>query len=147
VSPADKPPRRRALGREAIQALLATPIIAKTSHFALHGRAAEPAGEDLSTDDAPGKNASVDKPAPIGSGLAVMVPKRHARRAVTRNLIKRQARNLFDRHAAAAAGTAWLVRLRRAFDAAQFPSAASPALRSAVRGELDRLWSQAREAR
>jgi ribonuclease P protein component len=138
-----KPSRPKALGREAIQALMATPVVAKTPHFALHRQAVAPVASDLSTDDAPGKNASVDKTARPGPGLAVMVPKRHAKRAVTRNLIKRQARDSFARHAEAAVGAACLIRLRRGFEPAQFPSAASPALRAAARVELERLWALA----
>ena len=50
-----------------------------------------------------------------GLWLGCVVPKRHARRAVTRSLLKRQIRGAFDRHAAALAGGLWLVRLRAPF--------------------------------
>jgi ribonuclease P protein component len=68
-----------------------------------------------------------------------VVPKRHARRAVTRSLLKRQLRSAFERHAAGLPAGLWLVRLRQPFAVAEFPSAASPALASAVRSELDTL--------
>ena len=75
------------------------------------------------------------------------MPKRHARRAVTRSLLKRQIRSAFERHAAALAGGLWLVRLRSPFATQDFPSAASAALARAARGELDRLLDRARDDR
>lgn len=68
--------------------------------------------------------------------LGLVVPKRHARRAVTRNLIKRQVRALLAELAPRLAPTAHVLRLRAPFDRAQFVSAASPALKCAVRAEL-----------
>ena len=78
---------------------------------------------------------------PVGAWLGCVVPKRHARRAVTRTLLKREIRS-------AAAGAAlppglWVVRLRAGFDRAAFPSAASEALRHAVSGELGILLAKA----
>lgn len=75
--------------------------------------------------------------------LGAVVPKRHARRAVTRNLLKRQIRAAVERHAAGLAPGLWVVRLRAPFDRTAFPSAASEALRHAVRVELDRLLARA----
>jgi len=79
--------------------------------------------------------------APLGTWLGCVVPKRHARRAVTRTLLKRQIRS-------AAADTAlppglWVIRLRAGFDRVAFPSAASETLRRAARGELDALLAKA----
>ncbi len=68
-----------------------------------------------------------------------VVPKRHAKRAVTRNLVKRQVRAALARHAGRLAPGLWLVRLKAPFAGAQFPSAASGALRQAVRAELESL--------
>ena len=76
-----------------------------------------------------------------GSWLGCVVPKRHARRAVTRTLLKRQIRS-----AAAEARLApglWVIRLRAGFDRAAFPSAASNALQTAARGELNLLLAKA----
>jgi ribonuclease P protein component len=72
-----------------------------------------------------------------------VVPKRHARRAVTRNLIKRQIRASFCRHAATLPGGLWLVRLRLGYSATDFRSARSTALADAARTELDGLLSKA----
>jgi len=76
-----------------------------------------------------------------------MVPKRQARRAVTRNLLKRQMRECFRRHAAALPTGLWLLRLHAGFAKAEFPAARSPALAEAVRGELDRLLTAAARPR
>lgn len=73
--------------------------------------------------------------------LGVLVPKRHARRSVTRSLLKREIRAGVARHAQRLTPGLWLVRLRAPFDAASFPSAASAALRNAARAELDELLS------
>lgn len=73
-----------------------------------------------------------------------VVPKRHARRAVTRSLLKRQVRGAFDRHGAGLAAGLWLVRLRAPFAVTQFVSARSDALAGAARAELDGLLAQAR---
>lgn len=75
--------------------------------------------------------------------FGAMVPKRWARRAVTRNLIKRQIYSLAAQDGAALPAAAYLVRLRAGFDRAGFPSAASDALRAAVRAELQRLYGKA----
>jgi ribonuclease P protein component len=69
-----------------------------------------------------------------------VVPKRHARRAVTRNLVKRLMRATFQARADRLASGIWLVRLRSGFDRALYPSATSTALRREVREELERLF-------
>jgi len=71
-----------------------------------------------------------------------VVPKRHARRAVTRSLLKRQVRGAFERHEAALPQGLWLVRLRQGFAVAEFPSARSAALQLAARTELDQLFTR-----
>lgn len=82
-------------------------------------------------------------PAPAGQWGGCVIPKRHARRSVTRNLLKRQIRAAFDRHAAALPAGLWVVRLKAPFATGQFPSAASDALRAAARAELDTLLARA----
>jgi len=72
-----------------------------------------------------------------------VVPKRHARRAVTRSLLKRQVHGAFERLAISLPLGLWLVRLRQPFPVAAFPSARSEALRRAARTELDGLLAQA----
>jgi len=74
--------------------------------------------------------------------LGVVVPKRHARRAVTRTLLKRSIRQAVGACADALPPGLWVVRLRAGFDRLLFPSAASEALRRSSREELDRLLSE-----
>jgi len=71
------------------------------------------------------------------------VPKRHARKAATRNLLRRQIRAAMDRHHPGLAHGLWLVRLRAPFDIRSYRSAASRALRVAARDELDALLTRA----
>lgn len=78
-----------------------------------------------------------------GRWLGLVVPKRHARRSVTRNLLKRQMRALMQQHAQALAPGLWVLRLKAPFDRQQFVSAASQALRHAAHDELDLLLQRA----
>jgi len=131
--------RWTSLARPAIESVRVLPPVARTPHFVLHHAATIPVVDQLSTDGAPMQTDSVDntgRPA-ILIGLGVVAPKRLARRAATRNLIKRQVRAAADRHVLGAGQ--WLVRLHRAFDVRAYPSAASDALRAHVRAELDEL--------
>jgi ribonuclease P protein component len=75
--------------------------------------------------------------------LGAVVPKRHARRAVTRSLLKRQIYAAGGRHAGELARGLWIVRLHAPFDRSRYPSAASRALRDDARAELDELFSAA----
>ncbi|MEO8156002.1 MAG: ribonuclease P protein component [Rhizobacter sp.] len=125
--------------------VLGSPIRARSVHFAVHyleGRPSRPAkasspavSTELSTAVAPQEGAAVDDSGPDACWLGTVVPKRHARRSVTRTLLKRQIR-----HAAAAqtglAHGLWVVRLRSPFDRALFTSAASDALRHCAGDEL-----------
>ena len=125
--------------RAQFQAVLAAPVVSRTAHFVLHradlaclqpGPSSTGAGQALS-------DAGAD-----GHWLGALIPKRWARRAVTRNGIRRQI------YAAAAGVTlrlpasAHVVRLRAAFDRRQFVSASSDALKRAVRQELDQLFAR-----
>lgn len=78
--------------------------------------------------------------------MGVVVPKRYARRSVTRTLLKRQIRAAMARQDEAARGLPqglWVVRLRSPFPVKDFPSAASDALRQAARAELDAVLADA----
>lgn len=138
----------RALCKREIESLLGTRPLAKTDHFVLHWRAAPGVVRELSTEDAPSRNDSVDISPPADRpGLASVIPKRHARRAVTRNLIKRQVRELWRRQPHALRAGQALIRLRAPFAVGAFRSAASPQLRAAVRADLEALiagWTPCR---
>jgi len=75
--------------------------------------------------------------------LGTVLPRRHARRAVTRNLLRRAIREAAFQHADRLGAGMWLVRLRAPFERAGFPSADSPPLRRALRRELAELFGRA----
>lgn len=88
----------------------------------------------------------VETPTPAGGidrWLGLVVPKRHARRAVTRTLMKRQIRHIAAACASQLEPGLWVVRQRHPFDVKQFPSAASDALKEAARAELRALFERA----
>lgn len=78
-----------------------------------------------------------------GFWWGAVVPKRHARRSVTRSLLKRQIRVAVSSRADLLSSGLWVVRLRAPFDRVRFVSAASDALLSEVREELERLLDSA----
>jgi ribonuclease P protein component len=139
--------------------------VARTTHFVLHHlpyaeaklaaiTASNPsAAPELSTALASDDVLCVDESAPSTESpawrLGLVLPKKLAKRSVTRSLLRHQARASVSRHALAVADTgwaqrhpsdAWVLRLRAPFDRQQFPSAASEALSRVVRLELDTLW-------
>jgi ribonuclease P protein component len=138
------------LGGDALKALLSAPTVAKTTHFVLQAAPESPVAQELPTGVAPDRTESVDNSVAVTPsagaplGLALVVPKRHAKRAATRNLVKRQMREAVRRRCADWAGRQMLIRQRSPFNPQQFRSAASDALRDAVRGELELLFVQAR---
>jgi ribonuclease P protein component len=133
--------RARALQSSDFARLLATRPRARTARFVLHHLFPLPqsASPELSTGESLIDGPGVDESRRLG----LVVPKRHARRAVTRSLIKRQGRTLFAAAAARLDAGDWLLRLRAPFEIERFPSAASSALREAVRSELQTLFDAA----
>lgn len=75
----------------------------------------------------------------------MVVPKRHARRAVTRNLLKRQMRAVMQVHGLTLPPGLWVLRLKAPFDRQQFRSASSDALRVCARDELTVLLQRAQQ--
>jgi ribonuclease P protein component len=180
---------QRLVNKPDFERLLATRSRSRSTHFSVHHVAAapwtriwlpkKPGQGKLSTDTArtcpqavdeslaAGPNGTVDGAtgaAPNGWWLGCVVPKRHARRAVTRSLLKRQVRGAFQRHMQNLPAGMWLVRLRAPFGSdksgknksgshkpanskagnnnprvAEFVSAASSVLALAARRELDAL--------
>jgi ribonuclease P protein component len=105
--------------------------VARTAHFALHRCAL-----DAQPDAVP---LFPKRDVWIGA----MVPKRWARRAVTRNAIKRQIYGMSAAVGASLPPAAHLVRLRSAVDRQEFQSASSDKLNAAVRAELQVLLERA----
>ena len=124
---------QRLKSRAQFQAVLAGTLVAKTAHFALHR---------CPIDVAPVAQFQ-GQPVPLfpvrSAWLGAMVPKRWAKRAVTRNTIKRQIYAVSASQSSAFAESAYVVRLRSGFERSQFLSASSPLLKAAVRQELLQL--------
>jgi ribonuclease P protein component len=147
----------RALDFERV---LKTSSQARSPHFAVHHLAgipslpkkptAQPAGSELSTSDAAICVNPVDdivssasaKTAAHGVWLGLVVPKRHAKRAVTRTLLKRQIKAVMDLQEPVPPGL-WVVRLRAPFDRTVYVSAASKVLSAVAREELIRVLQMA----
>jgi ribonuclease P protein component len=132
--------------RPQFQAALAGGTVSRTAHFALHRLSLVPP-EDTSL-------ANTEKIGPVPSSeqalfgffdvwLGAMVPKRWARRAVTRNAIKRQIYNVSEHFGDRLPVAAHVVRLRTTFDRKEFISATSEPLKLAVREELLQLFERA----
>ena len=75
--------------------------------------------------------------------VGAMVPKRWAKRAVTRNAIKRQIYTVSADGLNQFPPAAFVVRLRRGFAKTEFISATSELLRQAVRTEVQALMQAA----
>ena len=160
-------PALPALKAADFQRVLASRPVAHSALFALHRGAA---GTELSTrqpmergqlvdefssdrPDAAGTALSAAMPLSAGpvpdvapaaaSRLGLVVPKRLARRAVTRNLIKRQARAAWQRHGVRLAAGDWVLRLKAPIPRERFPSAASEPLKRWVAVELDAVFASA----
>jgi ribonuclease P protein component len=114
--------------RVQFQAVMAAGIVARSAHFALH-------------------RMSLDATASLfpvsGVWVGVVIPKRWAKRAVTRNAIKRQVYTVSESLEPPLPAAAHVVRLRSGFDRTRFPSATSDALKGAVRAELQQLFQRA----
>ena len=123
--------------RPQFQATMAGETVARTAHFALH-RLVLGARECVPASERPGAQALFSGP---DVWLGAMVPKRWARRAVTRNAIRRQIHAVGESLQPPLAADAHLVRLRAGFARSQFPSASSTALKAAVRAELLQLFA------
>ncbi|WP_198970904.1 ribonuclease P protein component [Xylophilus sp. ASV27] len=125
--------------RPQFQAVLAGGIVSRTPHFALHRL----------VPGAPVDAAALATPlfAPQDDvWLGALVPKRWARRAVTRNAIKRQIYAVGGQAGEHLPRAAYVVRLRSTFDRARFVSASSDALKRAVRAELQQLLGRVTRA-
>lgn len=158
------------------QRALGSRPVSRTPHFVLHllprlpQALSRPADAELaqmtdsaklSTGEGAGTDALVDdlaadiSPSELSGNqltwrLGLVLPKKQAKRSVTRSLMRHQAREALRRYAPAVMAQGrygadvdgWVVRLRAPFDGQQYPSAASEALKVAVRQELDELWQR-----
>jgi len=133
--------------------VLNAPPCARSAHFAVHhlprrplaGKEAvsTPGAADLSTASIPELSRAVDESPVTGLWLGLVVPKRHAKRAVTRTLLKRRIRAAVATMAASLEPGLWVVRLRTPFASSEFISAASDRLSNAAAAELSALMTAA----
>ena len=149
--PLKRPMKRSAApGEDSDDALSAAeadraPVTARLSTELSTGHP-DPLTQGVDDSQDPGPIQLVETPTPVGGidrWLGLVVPKRHARRAVTRTLLKRQIRAVAAACAPALEPGLWVVRQRSPFDPTQFPSAASDALKDAARAELRALFERA----
>ena len=117
--------------------------VSRTAHFALHRVAFEPPAVDDSGTGPRSAGSEALFRLQAEPWIGAIVPKRWARRAVTRNAIKRQIYTVSQDFEARLPAAAHVVRLRVAFEKSLFPSATSDALRRAVRAELQQLFTGA----
>ena len=158
--PRPAPPLARLIVSADFERVLGSRSRASTVHFVVHHLAVSPglpsgaseraSAPKLSTIPDPARTKPVeDLPvsdlSPPASRVGAVVPKRHARRAVTRSLLKRQIYAAVERHRGRMAPGLWIVRLRSPFDRSHFVSAASTVLARAACAELDDLLAAATE--
>jgi ribonuclease P protein component len=107
-------------------------VVAKSAHFALHAPTAERSPQD--------EMHQASASGMPGHMIGAVIPKRWAKRAVTRNAIRRQIYHAWSQWGPHLPEGVHVVRLKTGFDAQQFHSASSPAFKSAVRAELNQLF-------
>lgn len=122
--------------RPQFQAVLAGTIVAKTPHFVLHRNV-------LAAKAVPNRSGKqVNAPVLFREQdmwIGAMVPKRWAKRAVTRNAIKRQIYTVSAEFSHLYPQAAFVVRLRSSFSRTEFVSAVSDLLKQTVRAEVQAL--------
>ena len=114
--------------------------VSRTPHFVLHRAPLTASSDTAGPGSARPQGLFVVQDEPW---IGAVVPKRWARRAVTRNGIKRQVYAMSAAFAPRLPAAAHVVRLRMEFARAEFTSAWSDALKQSVRGELLQLFERA----
>lgn len=148
--------------RAQFEAVLSSAVVAKTENFALHRRSTtvgastqkqsanqvaasqsmsgDPATKPAVQNQAVRHNKTSSDRAELfdtaAASLGAMVPKRWARKAVTRNLVKRQIYAVAREQLPKQPPHAYVVRLRQPFALEKFQSGSSGALKQAVRTQL-----------
>ena len=147
---------QRITSKAQFAAVMAGQTVSRTPHFALH-RVALTSAPRFSLNSAGSAEIADSHAVPLLESatpkkalfavadcwLGVIVPKRWAKRAVTRNTIKRQIYAVSTDASCQLPPAAHVVRLRSGFDRAEFISATSDKLKVAVRAELQHLFSGA----
>ncbi len=124
------------------QAVLSAGTVSRTPHFVLH-QWQSPAKASTGSEFEETPTLFVDGVLRMGA----LTPKRWAKRAVTRNLIRRQVHALSREFEKGLIPTAYVVRLRATFNLQKFASASSDALKQAVKQELRQLFEQVKQTK
>ena len=109
-------------------------IVSKSAHFALHALPGCKAPNSPNNDSSNGL--------PKAPSIGVIAPKRLAKRAVTRNTIKRQIYAVSAALQTQVQADHYVVRLRAPFAKDAFPSATSEPLKRCIRAELGVLFAK-----
>ena len=117
--------------------------VSRSAHFVLHRLSLDAAAPAAANPTGPESERPQALFAVRDVWLGALVPKRWAKRAVTRNAIKRQIYNVSSDFESRLPAAAHVVRLRAGFDRTQFISATSALLKQAVRAELQQLFARA----
>lgn len=154
----------RIVQKRDFERMLSVPARQRSAHFALHHLPERPAVRalparlvresgvfapvecKLSTGDALGCTQPVDDLPGPRQWLGFVVPKRYAKRAVTRSLVKRQMQHQFRAACCGLPPGLWVLRLKAPLPREQFPSAHSEHLATSVRTELNALLQRAADA-
>ena len=135
--------------RAQFQAVMGGKTVSRTAHFVLH-RLNLPVPSQPPASASPATGPESTRPQALfavgGVWIGALVPKRWAKRAVTRNTIKRQIYTVSQPFEPRWPEAAHVVRLRSGFDRKQFVSATSELLKQAVRLELQQLFERAEVA-
>jgi ribonuclease P protein component len=127
-------------GAGRFSAVMSTRPLARSAHFLVHYLDPEQLRTRLSTDpEAPSRLRwhAVDDSALM---LGLVLPKRHARRSVTRVLLRRKIRSAVAERQDRMPAGGWVVRLRAPIDRSLFASASSEALRLSLHDEMSTLF-------
>lgn len=133
---------QRLTTRGQFQAVLAGGTVARTAHFALHRAGVAVVVVKQNTSE-PTRESLLAPCTRHEAWMGAMVPKRWAKRAVTRNAIKRQIYSVGIDFESDLPVAAHVVRLRAGFDRKQYISATSDMLKATVRQELQQLFAEA----
>ncbi|MSQ65331.1 MAG: ribonuclease P protein component [Limnohabitans sp.] len=109
--------------RADFDAVMAAGVSASTQHFALH------------------IHRTI-----LQRRIGAVVPKRRAKKAVTRNTIKRQIYAFAGQYPGLTEAADMVVRLRKTFLRTKYISASSRVLKKAVRTELQQLFDKAKHS-
>ena len=123
--------------RSQFQVVLAGSVVAKTAHFSLHCNGLHVQAPRTDPEKSTGNKPRITVLFPVQSvWMGATVPKRWAKRAVTRNAIKRQIYTVSADFSHICPQAAFVVRLRKEFSRQEFSSATSSHLKEAVRAEV-----------